>query len=101
MSQFAGARPRGSVVAMRDRLVELRRVPAGELRPNPGNWVAVSGYHGDWPQLAASWHRIEWTARTGSMGHAGTLRTEVLWMSYEPDHDRLAAVGVERVEAPT
>src|SRR5437867_9634978 len=23
---------------MRDRIVELRRVRAGELRPNPGNW---------------------------------------------------------------
>ena len=38
MSQFVGARPRGSVVGVQDRIVELRRVPAGELRANPANW---------------------------------------------------------------
>jgi hypothetical protein len=36
LNTFLGAR--GDVVQLRDRIKELRRVPASELRPNPKNW---------------------------------------------------------------
>ena len=64
--------------------------------------VAVSGYHGDWPEIAALWNRVEWLAGTGPMGASKLLnRTEVLWMSYEPDADRLAEVGITEIGAPS
>lgn len=63
--------------------------------------VAVSGYPGDWPALEERWRSVRWTNRaSGAIHGADTTPTEVLWLSYEPDLDRLAEAGITRVEEP-
>ena len=88
-----GAIDAAKQVDIRDRIKELRRVPAKELLPNPKNWRRDSRDIGDsFPRSARFWlvrsTRIRaTTTRSQQRDHAGERRPgEILHRCYDDDH---------------